>query len=448
MLVLFGSEGGTAEGVAARIVRDALRRHLRPRIFAMDAYDIAHLIHEPYIVFVCATTGQGDEPANMRRFWRFLLQKQLPLDSLCAAQVAVFGLGDSSYSKFNFVAKKLTKRLVQLGAQQMLDTGLADDQHPLGYDGALIPWLESFWSAFARICPDLSGRPVIPSSTLLPPIFHSELFPPTVSSEKVSSSPVVDPALSAAKYDTLHPFQATVLRNSRMTSADHFQDVRDFEISIAESNIKYRPGDILYLQPRNTAANVQFLLDWLGVAADATLTVKQADPSEGHSLLPAYFISQPTRSIQCILQEYLDIARVPHRYFFELLAFFAKDVREQVRLRELSSAEMQEELYTYCNRQRRTALEVLEDFPSTKHSIPISYLFDLFPALKPRAFSIASSQAVNPSSVRLCVAIVSYQTRISKLRTGVCTAWLAGLVVHDRNISLWLCRFSSGGVTE
>ncbi len=37
----------------------------------------------------------------MRRFWRFLLRKSLPPDSLAATAYAVFGLGDSGYPKFN-----------------------------------------------------------------------------------------------------------------------------------------------------------------------------------------------------------------------------------------------------------------------------------------------------------------------------------------------------------
>ena len=55
---------------------------------------------QPVVVFVCATTGQGDEPDNMKQFWRFLLRKSLPHDSLAAVQFSVLGLGDSSYAKY------------------------------------------------------------------------------------------------------------------------------------------------------------------------------------------------------------------------------------------------------------------------------------------------------------------------------------------------------------
>ena len=54
----------------------------------------------------------------------------------------------------------------------------------------------------------------------------------------------------------------------------------------------------------------------------------------------------------------------------------------------------QEELFSYCNRPRRTITEVLADFPSAAAGVPFSYLFDLIPPLQPRAFSIASAPEV------------------------------------------------------
>lgn len=93
-----------------------------------------NLISESLVVFVCATTGQGDPPDNMKvrqnkvvyhkkkheewcnwgwvwvtlaspsshfvqNFWKFLFRKSLPLGSLSRLDCAVLGLGDSSYPK-------------------------------------------------------------------------------------------------------------------------------------------------------------------------------------------------------------------------------------------------------------------------------------------------------------------------------------------------------------
>ena len=58
------------------------------------------LLYEPVVVFVCSTTGQGDEPDNMKKTWRLLLRKSLPPDSLSQVKFAVLGLGDSSYQRW------------------------------------------------------------------------------------------------------------------------------------------------------------------------------------------------------------------------------------------------------------------------------------------------------------------------------------------------------------
>lgn len=94
-----------------------------------------------------------DEPSNMKTFWKFLLRKSLPSNSLSKLQFGVIGLGDSSYQKFNFVAKRLHKRLLQLGATSILPAGLCDDQHDLGIGAVLTPWIKNFWNKINEINP-------------------------------------------------------------------------------------------------------------------------------------------------------------------------------------------------------------------------------------------------------------------------------------------------------
>lgn len=56
----------------------------------MDDYSIGQLLHEKFVVFVCSTTGQGEEPDNMKTFWRFLLRKNLPTNSLSSTRSVIF----------------------------------------------------------------------------------------------------------------------------------------------------------------------------------------------------------------------------------------------------------------------------------------------------------------------------------------------------------------------
>ena len=59
----------------------------------------------------------------------------------------------------------------------------------------------------------------------------------------------------------------------------------------------------------------------------------------------------------------------------------------------MSLIQTQDELYEYVTRVKRTIREVLAEFRSVR--IPKEYIFDLFPLLRPRQFSIASSARVS-----------------------------------------------------
>ncbi|KAL0668252.1 hypothetical protein Bca4012_030956 [Brassica carinata] len=103
-------------------------------IVSNDEFDSSSLPHEDAILFVVSTTGQGDSPDSFKEFWRFLLQRNLGNSWLQRVCFAVFGLGDSGYQKYNFVTKKLDKRLLDLGATTIIEKGLGDDEHPSWYE--------------------------------------------------------------------------------------------------------------------------------------------------------------------------------------------------------------------------------------------------------------------------------------------------------------------------
>lgn len=81
----------------------------------------------------------------------------------------MFGLGDSSYEKFNYVAKRLHKRILQLGAQAMLPLGLGDDQHDLGYDVAADLWITQMWKELSIYYPLPSGIQPLPKDYKIEP---------------------------------------------------------------------------------------------------------------------------------------------------------------------------------------------------------------------------------------------------------------------------------------
>uniref|UniRef100_A0A3Q2QA66 NADPH-dependent diflavin oxidoreductase 1 n=1 Tax=Fundulus heteroclitus TaxID=8078 RepID=A0A3Q2QA66_FUNHE len=434
LLVLYGSQTGTAQDTAHRIGRQAQRRRVKVRVLPLDGYNVAHLISESLVLFVCSTTGQGDPPDNMKSFWRFLFRKSLPAGSLSCLDCGVLGLGDSSYPKFNFVAKKLHKRLQQLGAGMLLPVGLADDQHDLGPDAVVDPWLGSFWEKVLVLYPSLSDVEPLRDDEPLPPsyTFHfldekadqSEERPGAGSEETVPSAS--------------RPFAARMLSNTRVTEPTHFQDVRLIEFDISGSNIEFAAGDVVMIRPQNSAEDVQLFCQLLRLDPDAIFTLRATDGAPVPARLP-----QPC-SVRHLVERYLDVGAVPRRSFFELLASLASSELERDKLAEFCSAAGQDQLHGYCSRPRRTALEVLADFPRTTAEIRTDHLLDLFPEIQPRSFSIASSLKVHQNRLQILVAVVRYRTKLHKPRRGLCSSWLASLdpLQGEVLVPLWVKKGS------
>ncbi|KAI1329717.1 riboflavin synthase domain-like protein [Xylariaceae sp. FL0255] len=192
MLVLYGSETGNSEEAAGEIESMGRRLHFRTDLEEMNDVKLSGLLQYSLVVFVISTTGRGDIPRNARAFWKSLLRKRLPPDCLSQVKFTTFGLGDSSYTQYNWAARKLHKRLEQLGAVEFLPRGEADERHDDGVDGTFIPWcltLKSYLDQNHPLPPDLQP---IPIDAFLEPKFILELSEPTPAMSDSGDNPQED----------------------------------------------------------------------------------------------------------------------------------------------------------------------------------------------------------------------------------------------------------------
>lgn len=438
--ILFGSQTGCAEEVAHRLAAEAVRRRYTPVCCSMEDYDVRALPTEALVVLIASTTGEGEVPDAMRGFWQFLLRKDLPDGSLRSVLHACFGLGDSSYPKFCFAAKRLHRRMEQLGSTALVPIGLGDDQDALGIDFALEPWLATLWSALGARLPLPAGCEELAESECPPPRYTVEVLPASCEGEGrtaedmaagngdwgfVGDAPDVPtpptptmaaPVVPAASRE--HPFRARVLENTRLTASGCGRDVRHIALDVSGWGLAYEEGDALAVQPRNPMAGTRALVCSLGLDPSARVRVSLAQPH-------APPLPHADWTVLELFVRRLDVYGVPRRSFFALLAYFATEPLHAEKLRELGSAAGAAERREYASLPRRTCAEVLLEFGSARP--PLAYYLDLLPPLRERYFSIASSPRVHPSTVHLCVAVVRYQTMLSIPRFGVCSSYLAAL---------------------
>lgn len=81
VLIAYGSQTGNAQDLAERVWRRVRQQnHQGPvHLSSCDNLDMNKLLDDTSVVFVCvcSTTGQGDVPDNMAKFWRTIMHKSL-----------------------------------------------------------------------------------------------------------------------------------------------------------------------------------------------------------------------------------------------------------------------------------------------------------------------------------------------------------------------------------
>lgn len=155
LVILYASDGGTAEKYAKKLMNRAKARGLSASIGTMDSMSVETLANEEYVAFVTSTAGQGEPPQNGRTLFKAFNaaagRGDRPFSKL---RYAVFGLGDSHYWPrpedahfYNRPGKDLDSRLEQLGGERFAPLGLGDDQDADGPETGYKVWEPLIWKA-------------------------------------------------------------------------------------------------------------------------------------------------------------------------------------------------------------------------------------------------------------------------------------------------------------
>lgn len=421
--ILYGSDTGTAQDYAIFLLKRLRYLLLKPTVAALDEFPMKKLVTDTkFLIVICATAGQGELPRNGKKFMKFILKKKLPGDLLNHIFMTSFGLGDSSYPRFNYAIKKLHTRLSQLGCNELSLRCEADEQSSEGLDGYYTEWEYHLIEALKINFPEMRS---VDENTVLRPQNITSIEKAGDDVESTANKLV---SISRVHLD-LSLMVGQIQTNARITSPDHFQDVR--HVIIKSKGLNYKPGDTIGLFPSNDSENVQALLElqpqWLSVA-DKPLKIKGKIP-----YIEGGLIDDKYMTLRNLFLHHLDIMAIPTRSFFFSLWHYIDSSsedgqREQEKLKEFCDFESSEELYNYANRPRRLILETFLEFQNNLN-VPVEHVFELFPKIKPRLFSIASKPS--PDSVEIVVALVEYQTIIKRIRKGLCTSWLKTLDSGD-----------------
>ena len=222
LTVLYASDNGNAESLAKRLANRGRARGLKTMCMAMDDYPLEDLGGEENLVCMTSTAGQGEFPQNGRAFWEGLKPgSSIGELDLVKVKFSVFALGDSHYwprkedrHYYNKPGKDLAVRLAALGANEMVEVGLGDDQDPDGYQTGYGAWEPALWEALG--VGNVTGLPEEP-----PPLTNEDIKSDSNFLRGSIREGLADPstgAISAADQQ-LTKFHGTYMQDDR--------DVRD-----------------------------------------------------------------------------------------------------------------------------------------------------------------------------------------------------------------------------
>merc|ERR1740130_437243 len=135
--IFFGSQTGTAESFATKLCKALKAKGMSPTAVDMEDYHadgMEELEHEPYVVFLMATHGEGDPTDNAIDFTAWLTSKEREDDDLKNVKFSVFGLGNRQYDQFNKMGKDYDQLMEKMGATRIGEYGEGDDDEDLEDD--------------------------------------------------------------------------------------------------------------------------------------------------------------------------------------------------------------------------------------------------------------------------------------------------------------------------
>lgn len=248
LTVLYGSQTGNAKHVAVDLAEAAKARGLNAKLINMADYKPAKLKDETHLAIVVSTYGEGEPPESAQKLYDFIGSRKAP--KLPGTEIAVIGLGDTSYELFCQTAVDFEDRLVALGATVRVERALLD----VDYEDHTKAWIDG---ALDVLEPGLMTA--TPASNVVPLV-----------------------AQNATLFTKKAPFEAEVGVVQKITGRDSSKDVRHVEISLEGSGITYQPGDSLGVFFQNDPNEVDAILH----------AIKMEDPELRRELIEDYEITQ------------------------------------------------------------------------------------------------------------------------------------------------------------
>ncbi|MEB3103967.1 bifunctional cytochrome P450/NADPH--P450 reductase [Ferviditalea candida] len=370
LLVLYGSNMGTAEGIARELADTARYQGFRSEVAPLNAH-VGKLPKEG-VVFIISASYNGKPPSNAREFVQWL--EEVEPGQLEGVRYAVFGCGDHNWaSTYQHVPRFIDEQLAAKGATRLVSRGEADASGD--FEKQVEEWGERLWlDVLDALGLKSSGLPQQERSAL--------------------SMQFVSGLIGTPLAETYDAFLATVAENRELQGEGSERSTRHLEFVLPDG-ATYREGDHLGVLPENSRELVDRVLRRFGLQAGDHLIISASGRSAAH--LP---LDRPI-SVHDLLSHSVELQEAATRAQLRELASFTVCPPHK---KELEALLLDDAYKEKVLSKRLTMLDLLEQYPACE--LPFERFIELLPPLKARYYSISSSPKVLNERVSITVGVV------------------------------------------
>ena len=395
LLVLYGSNLGTAEEVARRVAESSEAGGFAVTVAPLDEY--AGRLPTEGAVVIASASYNGTPPDNAVRFCEWLRAAAPGSVSLAGVRYTVFGCGNRDWtSTFQAIPRLIDERLAALGAERLHPRGEGDARED--FDGQFQAWHDPLLGTLAKAL----GVELAAGAAEAPPLTVEMV-------EGGDASPFVESLGARA-------MRVAVTRELHTKTGDEPspRSTRHLELELPEG-VVYRAGDHLGVIPRNADALLERVAARFGLDLAASIRLRTAGSRK--TFLP---LDHPIEVAQ-LLGDYVELQDPATRRQIQTLAGHTECPWTRPRL--LALAEDEGRYREDVLARRKSLIDLLEEFPACQ--LPFNRYLEMLPPLRPRYYSISSSPLRDARHCSITVAVVDAPARSGRgTFRGVCSGYL------------------------
>ncbi|MCC9021992.1 bifunctional cytochrome P450/NADPH--P450 reductase [Bacillus nakamurai] len=370
LLILYGSDTGTAEGVARELADTASMHGVRTETAPLN--DRIEQLPKEGALLIITSSYNGKPPSNAGQFVQWL--EEIQPGELAGVQYAVFGCGDHNWAAtYQDVPRLIDEKLAQKGAERFSPRGEGDVSGD--FEGQLDEWKRSMWEDAIKTFGLKLNENAEKERSTLSLQFVSGL----------GGSPL------ARSYEAVY---AVVAENRELQAANSGRSTRHIEITLPKE-AAYQEGDHLGVLPVNSREQISRILRRFGLNGNDQVLLTASGQSAAH--LP---LDRPV-SLHDLLSYSIEIQEAATRAQIRELAAYTVCPPHKRELEDLLEEGVYQEQIL---KSRISMLDLLEKYEACE--LPFERFLELLRPLKPRYYSISSSPRENPEQASITVGVV------------------------------------------